>query len=192
MAEKRAGKVVKINRAPVMTLWGAVVAEQLGYDHAAALTLGKAVAGLNAQSKGQRLGIFEESDSKQAEDESHAKTAKAEGEPATQRPDTVPLLGRGAPVVHADDGVRATSKGKAINPDSVQRYLEQKFGTDLVAVQEAMQELAHSLAPEQLANQAYTLYEQFRPEVPEGQKGWGAKGELDLDLIRSLAKRAKN
>jgi hypothetical protein len=192
MAEKRAGKVVKINRAPVMTLWGAVVAERLGYEHAAALTLGKAVAGLNAQSKGQRLGIFEESESKQAEEESHGKTAKAEDEPAAQSPATVTLLGRGAPVVHADGGVRATSKGKAINPDSVQRYLEQKFGADLVAVQEAMQELAHSLAPEQLANQAYTLYEQFRPEVPEGQKGWGAKGELDLDLIRSLAKRSRN
>jgi hypothetical protein len=49
---------IKINRAPVLTLWGAVVAEQLGFDQEEALTLGKAVAGLNAQSKGQRLGIF--------------------------------------------------------------------------------------------------------------------------------------
>ena len=51
---------VKINRAPVLTLWATVVAERLGYDHETALTLGKAVAGLNAQSKGRRLGIFEE------------------------------------------------------------------------------------------------------------------------------------
>jgi hypothetical protein len=51
---------VNINRAPVLTLWATVVAERLGYDHEAALTLGKAVAGLNAQSKGRRLGIFEE------------------------------------------------------------------------------------------------------------------------------------
>ena len=29
-----------INRAPVLTLWAAVVAERLGYDRAAALTLG--------------------------------------------------------------------------------------------------------------------------------------------------------
>jgi hypothetical protein len=41
---------VTINRAPVLTLWATVVAERLGYDHEAALTLGKAVAGLNAQS----------------------------------------------------------------------------------------------------------------------------------------------
>jgi hypothetical protein len=30
---------VKINRAPVLTLWAAVVAERLGNDHEAALTL---------------------------------------------------------------------------------------------------------------------------------------------------------
>lgn len=49
---------VTINRAPVLTLWAAVVAERLGFDPDEALTLGKAVAGLTAQSKGQRLGIF--------------------------------------------------------------------------------------------------------------------------------------
>jgi len=49
---------VIINRAPVLTLWAAVVAERLGFDREEALTLGKSVAGLTAQSKGQRLGIF--------------------------------------------------------------------------------------------------------------------------------------
>jgi hypothetical protein len=36
---------IKINRAPVLTLWAAVVAERLGFDRATALTLGQAVAG---------------------------------------------------------------------------------------------------------------------------------------------------
>ena len=52
-----ANQKIKINRAPVLTLWAVVVAERLGYDEKTALTLGKAVAGLNAQSKGRRLGI---------------------------------------------------------------------------------------------------------------------------------------
>jgi len=39
---------IEINRAPVLTLWATVVAEQLGFDHDEALTLGRAVAGLNA------------------------------------------------------------------------------------------------------------------------------------------------
>ncbi|MGA8345069.1 MAG: hypothetical protein WB781_24280, partial [Candidatus Sulfotelmatobacter sp.] len=60
---KRANRVpaertILINRAPVLTLWASAVAEQLGFDRDEALSLGKAVAGLNAQSKGQRLGIF--------------------------------------------------------------------------------------------------------------------------------------
>ena len=49
---------IQINRAPVLTLWAAIVAERLGFDHDEALSLGKALAGLNAQSKGRRLGIF--------------------------------------------------------------------------------------------------------------------------------------
>jgi hypothetical protein len=30
------------------------------------------------------------------------------------------------------------------------------------------------------------LYERFRPEIPPGQRGWGARGELDLHVIRDL------
>jgi len=50
---------VMINRAPVLTLWAAVVAEVLGFEHDEALTLGRAVAGLNAYSKGVSLGLFQ-------------------------------------------------------------------------------------------------------------------------------------
>ena len=49
---------ISINRAPVLTLWASVVAEGLGFDRKEALSLGKAVAELTAQSKGRRLGIF--------------------------------------------------------------------------------------------------------------------------------------
>jgi hypothetical protein len=47
-----------INRAAVLTLWG-VVAEVVGFEHDEALTLGRAVAGLNAYSKGVSLGLFQ-------------------------------------------------------------------------------------------------------------------------------------
>ncbi len=52
----------------------------------------------------------------------------------------------------------------------------------------AMETLAKSMPPAKLESKAFSLYEDFRPDVPEGQKGWGAKGELDLGRIRSLAK----
>lgn len=49
---------VTVNRAPALTLWAAVVAQGLGFDRREAMTLGKAVAGLAAQTKGRSLGIF--------------------------------------------------------------------------------------------------------------------------------------
>jgi hypothetical protein len=82
------------------------------------------------------------------------------------------------------------AKGEPIDPKSVQRYLAQKFGDDLGDVQAAMEALAQAYTPAKLAGQAYSLYEAFRPTVPEGEKGWGARGELDLDQVRALARRA--
>lgn len=172
-----ANRKLKINRAPVLTLWAVVVAERLGYDHAAALTLGKAVAGLNAQSKGQSLGIF-----KPREKTAKEKTKQKEGEESL-----VDLLGRAVSVIQKQTGLRAAIKGKAIEPESVERYLASKFGDALPEVQKAMEKLARSRKPDSLAAQAYALYEKFRPEIPAGTKGWGAKGELDLNLIESLA-----
>jgi hypothetical protein len=75
---------ITINRAPVLTLWAAVVAERLGYDHDTAVTLGKAVAGLNAQSKARRLGMIEDAPDPDHERKSRArKTREAhDGAPA--------------------------------------------------------------------------------------------------------------
>lgn len=53
-----AHSTISINRAPVLTLWAAVVSQRLGFSEDEALSLGRAVAGLNAQAKGRRLGIF--------------------------------------------------------------------------------------------------------------------------------------
>ena len=174
-----ANKKIKINRAPVLTLWAAVVAERMGYDEETALTLGKAVAGLNAQSKGKKLGIYEEkTEEKKKEDKKKEKEADV---------GFVEILGRGVPTVKTPNGLRAAEKGKPIHAESVQTYLEQKFKEDLDEARKAMKKLAKAYTPKQLESKAYGLYEKFRPEIPEGKKGWGAKGELDLDYIRSLA-----
>jgi hypothetical protein len=50
-----------------------------------------------------------------------------------------------------------------------------------------MAKLARSFPPKELATRAYTLYEKFRPAVPTGTRGWGAKGELDLEKLKALA-----
>ena len=175
-----ANKKIKINRAPVMTLWATIVAERLGYDKETALTLGKAVAGLNAQSKGRKLGIYEEkSEHEKEKEKKKEKPAKVE---------FIEILGRGVPAVKTPKGLRAAIQGEAIHAGSVEAYLKQKFKDDLDEARAAMEKLAKACTPKQLESKAYSLYEKFRPKIPEGTKGWGAKGELDLDYIRSLAK----
>ncbi len=172
---------IKINRAPVMTLWAVVVAERLGYDEQAALTLGKSVAGLNAQAKGRRLGIYQEPEEKEV-------ITRPEKERAPGEQTIVSLLGRSVPAVYTKDGLRALDKDKPADPRSVQRYLERKFGENLPDARAAMHALAGSMSPAELSRRAYSLYEQFRPEIPEGKRGWGAIGELDLGKIKALAK----
>jgi len=172
------GQTVTINRAPVLTLWAAVVAERVGFDRAAALTLGKCLAGLAAQSKGRRLGIFRPG--KVPEGGPPKKTGLGEEF-------WIELCGRAVPAMNTADGVRAVVKDKPISPEKVEQYLQQKFGRDLPAAREAMENLAGALERETLAEQARGLYERFRPGIPSGRRGWGAKGTLDLELIRSLA-----
>jgi hypothetical protein len=61
------------------------------------------------------------------------------------------------------------------------------FGDRLPEVVAAMMELAQSLPAAELNRVGFRLYEHFRPEVPEGVQGWGAKGLLRLERIRSSA-----
>lgn len=100
----------------------------------------------------------------------------------------MPLLGRTIPAVSTRQGLRATVDGVPVDPDGVRRYLQGKFGENLAATRMAMEALAKSYEPEELATRAFGLYEKFRPSIPEGKRGWGAAGELDLGYIRSLAK----
>ena len=172
---------IEINRAAVLTLWAAVVAERRGYDEQEALTLGRGLAGLNAQSKGRRLGIYRGK-------EGRSQRARQHKPPESVKLQLVTILGRGIPAVRTAQGLRASVGGEPIDPQSVQTYLERKFGEHLGQVRTAMEKLARAYTPAQLEAEAYALYEKFRPKIPEGKKGWGAKGELDLELVRSLAK----
>jgi hypothetical protein len=172
-------RMLSINRAPVLTLWASVVAQRLGFDEDESLTLGKALAGLNAQTKGRSLGIFKPHEEK-------AKKAREQERDTTLR---IELCGRPVPAKNTDDGIRAVKGTQVIEPDSVRRYLASKFGEDLKAVRSAMQKLAKAYKPNELADQAFRLYERFRPTIPEGVKGWGAKGDLDTGLIEGLVKK---
>jgi hypothetical protein len=136
--------------------------------------------GQTTHAKGVRLGIFEPASSDEVRER---RERLAEGEQLQ-----VQLMGRTIPVVRTPEGLRALAKGEPLKPRSVEQYLINRFSQHLSAVRAAMEELARSLPPGELARQAFRLYERFRPAVPEGEAGWGAAGVLDLGQITALAK----
>ncbi len=172
--------ILRINRAPVLTLWAAVVAERLGFPPDTALTMGQSFAGMTAYAKGVRLGIYAPPELRPHE--------PVPPPPAGAR--TVELLGRQLHVADTGHGQRAISKGELVKPEAVERYLRGQFGDALDAVRAELQHLAARLSPERLNRKGFHLYEQFRPEVPADERGWGAKGVLDLTRIRALAERS--
>src|SRR3954470_14971380 len=148
-----AGGNVRINRAPVLTLWAAVVAERLGFDRDTALTLGQAGAGLSAYAKGVSLGFLEP----RPELVNEQGDRLAEGERLH-----VDLLGRAVPVLRTPEGLRAVNKGKPGNPAQIETYLAGKFGDQLDKAKQAMAGLAAAYEPEDLYRRGFRLYEQFR------------------------------
>ena len=171
---------LRVNRAPVLTLWAAVVAGRSGHPEETALTLGSAVAGTAARAKACRLGLTDE----RQEDDGGRRRG---GDTGTERR-AVRLLGRDIPVPRSEGGVLlAAHDGRPQSPASVKNYLARAFGGRLGEVRAAMEALAASLPQDELDRVGFRLYERFRPEVPEGVEGWGAKAVLDIGRITRAA-----
>lgn len=172
-------RTVETNRAPVLTLWAAVVAQRQGYTFDEGLSFGRWIAGTLAQSKGRSLGIYEPREKSAAEMQQRQKRDLAMGVRH------VDVFGMHVPAVETSHGeVRAVSEGKSIDPGSTVSYLQRSLGkAGYAAAKEAMEGLAGSIPVEEIGRKCYHLYEEFRPEW----KGWGVKGHLDLDRVRSLA-----
>ncbi|HQT75562.1 MAG: hypothetical protein B7Z80_01295 [Rhodospirillales bacterium 20-64-7] len=166
-----------VNRAPVLTLWAAVVAERLGQPRDTALTLGRTVASSAARVKARSIGR-EETQADRDRD-----TPRIRQEPVTA---PVTLLGKEIRLLPTEDGeLRAADSDKPADPAAVMRYLTKAFGAQLDDVRQAMEELAARYEPAELNRIGFRLYETFRPDVPPGNQGWGAKAVLSLEKILS-------
>ncbi|KAK9866603.1 hypothetical protein WJX84_007657 [Apatococcus fuscideae] len=175
---------VHVNRAPVLTLWVAAVAQRQGFSRDAALTFGKYISGMLAQSKGRAIGIYE--DKGQSEEEK-AETKRQEEAAGVEHVD---VFGMSVKAIKVGDDLRAAeSSNKAASPKAQEGYLQRAFGDRLSDVEGVFKELAESYSPKDAAASGYKLYEKFRPSVPPGQGGWGAKGVLDLQFVLSLSAR---
>jgi len=168
---------VVVDRAPVLTLWAAVVAERLGHPAETALTLGRAVAGSSARIKARSIGREERKTDRDAD------IPRLAVQHVTA---PVLLLGKTIRLLPTADGELHAAEGdQPLNPTGVRRYLVSAFGDHLDEIRAAMENLAGRYEPAELNRIGFQLYERFRPEIPPGNTGWGAKAALEVDKILS-------
>ena len=166
---------IKINRAPFLTLWASVVARRLGFDEDESLSLGRAVSGLTAQSKGRRLGIYTPADPKDK-----AEVAAKREEIGAE---TIEMMDRRVPCVRVEEGLRALSKASPVDPGSVRKYMAGRFKDALHEVESKLAQLADTYEPRELDRVAMDIYMKLRPNVPKGREGWGKAGLLEITKI---------
>jgi len=169
---------LEINRAPVLTLWAAMVAERLGHPADTALTLGLAVAGSAARVKARNIGL---------EERKADRDADRPGPRSDHVTAPIFLLGKTIRLLPTTDGeLRAADGEEPADPGAVQRYLAKAFGDHLDEVRQAMDELANRYEPAELNRIGFRLYEKFRPDVPYGKRRLGRACLIATPPIQQL------
>jgi hypothetical protein len=146
---------------------------------------------LNAYSKGVSLGLFQPTPKEVKEQ--RRKMRKEETL-------TIDLLHRAVPAKHTDEGLRALSGDSLIRPESVQKYLEGKFGDALEDVSSAMLNLAKSLPPSQVAKKPTTCTRNSGPRFLATIRDGGSPASwictssarwprVDLGRLKSIPER---
>lgn len=176
-------KPIIINRAPVLELWGACVAHFLHPDFSwdLCLSIGSSISTITAISKGRSIGTIA------PPDESKKDASKDQTEKRGDYLSTVKVMG--FPMQLKGDSVIVKGKPKTTREVSLVR----KYGSDEIygkakdAMSEALQDWKGK--EDGLDAKAFHMYEQFRPDVAKGQKGWGRKGELHLSKVKDTIQK---
>lgn len=166
-----------INRAPVLHLWSACVAHAVdpNLPWSTCLSAGSAVSTICAVAKGRSIGTVPE---KSEEKTSQRKKKDQIGEDVQVMQFHLKLKD-GLAVVGSE------GKGKPGGEEA----LRKKFGDkEYARTKEVFEEVLGNWEGEveEVNKKAFGWYEAFRPDVSKGQKGWGRKGELDLEKVRRV------
>jgi hypothetical protein len=172
----RASTQIKINRAPVLKLWSACVTQFLhqSLPWSTCLSAGAAISAICAVAKGRSIGKISEPG-----DESEKKSKKEKEGDGFETLEVMHFKLR----LKVNDGlVYFGGKAQAAGEE----VLKKKFGDEYDGVKDVF---VHGLGrwkgiEGELGEQAFGMYEEFRPTVPKGEKGWGRKGVLDLDAVK--------
>lgn len=166
---------IKINRAPVLTLWSASLAHFLhpSLKWSTCLSAGKAISAICAVAKGRSIGTISEPDI----DDSKKKDKKKQIEA-----DELEVMHFKLKV--KDGIVFFGGKAQSGSEDALKGRFGDRYDDVRGAFEEGLQKWGER--KEELDKLAFGMYEGFRPEVPKGQKGWGRKGVLDLEKVSEV------
>jgi hypothetical protein len=181
-------KPIIINRAPVLQLWAASVANithpELSWE--TCLSAGSAVSSICAVAKGRSIGTVPEKDDSEAKQEKHEKAKEKRKD--LDEIDVMHFklrLKDGLAVVGSDE------KGKPGSEDALKKkFGDEQYDRTKGAFDDALK--SWKGREKELNNNAFHFYEAFRPDVSKGQKGWGRKGELNLNTIASTVKKQQS
>ncbi|KAH7092595.1 hypothetical protein FB567DRAFT_241194 [Paraphoma chrysanthemicola] len=173
---------IVINRAPVLQLWSACVTHFVYPDLSweTCLSAGSAISSICAIAKGRSIGSIPERDDGDGEEGKKKKGKDVEGVEKVKVMQFNLKLQDGLVIVGTD----AKAKGKSGGEEG----LKKKFGEEYGVVKSVFGEVLGEWKgrEEEVQKNGFGWYERFRPDVSKGQKGWGRKGELDLDKVRSV------
>ncbi|KAK4499811.1 hypothetical protein PRZ48_007997 [Zasmidium cellare] len=176
--DNQEGESITINRAPVLELWASCVARSLypSLDWSTCLSIGGAISTITAISKGRSIGTMEKPDPGKAQE----KRERRQAEQAEL--DEVDVMGFHLKL--KDGAAIVGDKPKKGNEDTLRKkYGDEQYSKVKSTFEESLK--AWKGNEEELSRRAFGMYEDFRPNIPAGQKGWGRKGQLRLDSIQS-------
>lgn len=171
-----------INRAPVLHLWAASVTHltypELSWE--TCLSAGAAVSAICAVAKGRSIGTVPEKEDSEASNEQAREKQKDL--------DEIEVMHFKLKIKNGLAAVGSEAKGKAGGEEA----LKGKFGEgEYEAVKGGFGTALRSWVgdEEELNRRAFRMYETFRPDVSKGQKGWGRKGELNLENVAEAVRK---
>lgn len=170
---------ILINRAPVLELWAATVTSFLypKVSWETSLSAGSAISTLCAISKGPAIGTKEKQDPSAAEKKCEERRKRSENDGFDE------LEVMGFHLKLKDGQALVGDKPKKANESALmKKFGEEAYERAKTAFQEALE--SWNGQEEELNAQAFHHYEDFRPTVPKGQKGWGRKGMLNLQAVK--------
>lgn len=181
-AEEHEGDIVMINRAPVLHLWGACVTQFLypKLEWSTCLSAGSAISTICAVAKGRSIGTIDEPEDTEEQRRKKEEQKKKEGEL-----DVLEVMQ--FKLKQKEGKVHFSGKPQSGNDDALRKKYGEKYDEVKQTFDKALEKWKGS--EEELSKAAFGMYEDFRPNVSKGQKGWGRKGVLDLEIIRKTVDR---